>query len=555
MKYLTPADAPKTQASMLSRLMQSEMMTSSGSILIDSDEDFETVLPIIDFIDELKIEITPECSADSVFDAVRASAKPVVLPTIDLGGVTNTKGMFKDLTISNEVLRLKNTGEIKDASNMFCNLKFQSPNAEISGLDTKNVKYADGMFARCRNTQFRGVRIPDLDFGRCVTMNNAFTSSGIMGISFKGGADRVASAIDAFKDCFMLETMPNVLFKSIRHGRRLVSNFDGDYSEIFDGCQKMVKKYRSQQAGNGRPGDKFDDRIEDIKAFYEDASRVQPVLDSRGYVVVKDSSDAEDAAPILARREVKGIVIDKNAQSRGLFNDLKLRIKSLDLNGRSDVRYMFNSCEITEFGEVIGSENVTDADNMFSGTICSIYPAIRFPKCARTTAFLGAQAPDDVPDIQYAPIIEEIRGAEIDVVADGIPPGGEGDDIAYTINQYLFGNERPEWAAKHGARRVAEIMYVQPLRAAAGDAVEKMPKDERGYVIVNEHMTQNMLKTLIKSGPAGFVIDPETVASCNQNGHGVAIFEGIKTDVMPVIDLNGLQCCAGMFKNCDVGQF
>ena len=24
---------------------------------------------------------------------------------------------------------------------------------------------------------------------------------------------------------------------------------------------------------------------------------------------------------------------------------------------------------------------------------------------------------------------------------------------------------------------------------------------------------------------------------------------------MPVIDLNGLQCCAGMFKNCDVGQF
>lgn len=79
-----------------------------------------------------------------------------------------------------------------------------------------------------------------------------------------------------------------------------------------------------------------------------------------------------------------------------------------------------------------------------------------------------------------------------------------------------------------------------------------MPKDERGYVIVNGHMTQNTLKTLIKSKPAGFVIDSETVASLNQSGQSITIFEGIKTDVMPVIDLNGLQCCAEMFKNCDV---
>ena len=130
------------------------------------------------------------------------------------------------------------------------------------------------MFAQCRTTQFRGVRIPDLDFRRCVTMNNAFTSSGIIGISFKGETNHVISAINAFKNCFMLETMPNVLFKSIRHGRKLASNFDGDYSVIFEGCQKMVQKYRSQSAGNGKPGDKFDDRIDDIKAFYEDVSRI-----------------------------------------------------------------------------------------------------------------------------------------------------------------------------------------------------------------------------------------------------------------------------------------
>lgn len=143
----------------------------------------------------------------------------------------------------------------------------------------------------------------------------------------------------------------------------------------------------------------------------------------------------------------------------------------------------------------------------------------------------------------------------MDVVAGGIPPNANGDEIAYAINQYLFGYERSNWTAKHGTRRIAEIMYVQPLLAAAEDALEKMPKDERGYVIINEHMTQNVLKMLIKSKPAGFVIDSETVASFNQSGHGITIFEGIKTDVMPVIDLNGLQCCAEMFRNCDVGQF
>ena len=91
-KYLKPDDQPKTQASMLGQLMQSGMMTSSGSILINNSGDFETVLPIIDFIDELKI--APECSPESVFNAARTSDKPVGLPTIDLGGVKLAKQMF-----------------------------------------------------------------------------------------------------------------------------------------------------------------------------------------------------------------------------------------------------------------------------------------------------------------------------------------------------------------------------------------------------------------------------------------------------------------------------
>lgn len=172
-----------------------------------------------------------------------------------------------------------------------------------------------------------------------------------------------------------------------------------------------------------------------------------------------------------------------------MFDGLKLRIKSLDLNGRSDVSQMFCSCEITEFGEIINSENVTNADEMFCDTVCSIYPVIRFPKCARMNTFVGAFAPDDVPDIQYAPIIEEIHGAGMSAVMDGIPPGAAGESVTGTITRYLFGDKQSAWTTRHGARRVAEIMYVQPIQAAAEDALEKMPKDERGYVIVNERIS------------------------------------------------------------------
>lgn len=81
---------------------------------------------------------------------------------------------------------------------MFKNLQFKAPDAEISGLDTKNVVNADEMFAQCRSAQARGVRIPELDFGQCVSMNNAFTSSGVMKIAFKGSPDKVTYAVDAF---------------------------------------------------------------------------------------------------------------------------------------------------------------------------------------------------------------------------------------------------------------------------------------------------------------------------------------------------------------------
>lgn len=120
------------------------------------------------------------------------------------------------------------------------------------------------MFKDCRNAKHAGVSLPQLDFGQCVSMNQAFYNSGIEKIQFAGNLDNVVSAIDAFQNCFMLEDMPNVLYKKIKHGKRLVSNFDGDYSAIFDGCDRLIRKLRSAKRDKDRqnePGDRFDDEI------------------------------------------------------------------------------------------------------------------------------------------------------------------------------------------------------------------------------------------------------------------------------------------------------
>lgn len=90
--------------------------------------------------------------------------------------------------------------------------------------------------------------------------------------------------------------MPNVLFKSIRFGKNLISGFiNKNYADIFLNCPRLIKKYRSQPAKDGA-GDKFDDIIDAIRDFYEDTSRLTPIMDSRGYIKVQTAQDATDAA-------------------------------------------------------------------------------------------------------------------------------------------------------------------------------------------------------------------------------------------------------------------
>lgn len=306
-------------------LMQSGRLTPSGSVLVNSAEEFANIVPIINLIDEIKLG--PGFNGVEFSIALNAatgnSKEPITMPIIDLGNISDGSGMFSNIILRNSPLRLKNTGRLRNAVGMFERLQFAAPDAEITGLDTKNVIYADRILAGCRSVQDRGVRIPALDLSQCSTMNQAFNSSGIIKITFKGSPDNVISAVDAFQNCTKLETVPNALFKSIKFGKNLISDFNNkNYADIFLNCPKLIKKYRSQPAKDGA-GDKFDDIIDAIRDFYEDTSRLTPILDSRGYIKVQTAQDATDAAQyILDRRDVKGIVIDKTAETKYLFNKI-----------------------------------------------------------------------------------------------------------------------------------------------------------------------------------------------------------------------------------------
>lgn len=150
---------------------------------------------------------------------------------------------------------------------------------------------------------------------------------------------------------------------------------------------------------------------------------------------------------------------------------------------------MFFKCRIAEFGEIKGSENVVNAAGMFYGTACGEYPKMKFPKCAEMTVFRGAGAPDSIPDIRYSPAFDEIPGCGLDAIGDN----GPSPETANKITEYMFGDTKAGWQSKHSARRLAEIMYISPLRSSAEDMINAIRKDERGFVVIDKTATAKII--------------------------------------------------------------
>jgi len=103
-------------------------------------------------------------------------------------------------------------------------------------------------------------------------MNNAFRGSAIRFIDMKN-TDKVKSAVDAFKDCFMLERVPTgIMFKNITSGTQLASDFtrnrkeafNDDFTKIFAGCAQLPRKMGA---------DEYDSAIADLTNWYRETEK------------------------------------------------------------------------------------------------------------------------------------------------------------------------------------------------------------------------------------------------------------------------------------------
>jgi hypothetical protein len=135
---------------------------------------------------------------------------------------------------------------------------------------------------------------------------------------------------------------------------------------------------------------------------------------------------------------------------------------------------MFINCKIHEFNEMIGTENIVDAAEMFYGTECNIYPKINLPKCNNFKIFSNALSPRTIPEIEYGNYVTEIKGAEFNLIQNGIPPTDDGSRIANNICDYMFDNTDSPWIKDHGFARLADSLYIEHIRKINENMLESL---------------------------------------------------------------------------------
>jgi hypothetical protein len=135
---------------------------------------------------------------------------------------------------------------------------------------------------------------------------------------------------------------------------------------------------------------------------------------------------------------------------------------------------MFINCNIHEFNEIIGTENIVDATEMFYGTECNIYPKINLPKCKNFKIFSNANSPRTIPEIEYGNDVSEIEGVEFNLIQNGIPPADDGYRIANNICDYMFDNTDSAWIKDHDLTRLVDSLYTEHIRKIKENILESI---------------------------------------------------------------------------------
>lgn len=271
--------------------------------------------------------------------------------------------------------------------------------------------------------------------------------------------------------------------------------------------------------------------------------------------------------------EYPGIRIgeDLRDDATGLFAELDVKIKTLDVNGCRNISRLFMESSVHRLEKIIGTENVSNCEEMFINADITAYPEMHFPAAScHAWAFKNAPAPRKLPRITYGPkvVLDEYENDMSTAIQriglEGIVPPKQGTrgemiDIPDNLNsqmhilcRYVIGNEdMGKWCDRLGMKRVVQALYLWPLVAKLGSIKESYSFDkEDGFLLLgpDEVKDEKALMAIERvfgiAKLPGLRISDEVVRGKKE----IVCFRGVNADAAPpTIDLNGLESADEMF--------
>lgn len=530
-KYVGASYKPSNNnESLIDQAQKNNRLTPNGGLLIEQKSDLDTYRDIFGYITEL-IPINNKC-ASGLFSFRTFNS----LPPINCCRITCASSMFMGLTLDIEDpvgIVLRNTDHVLNMQNMFHDARINV----ISGLDTSSATCIDSMLQNCRCHHYRPLQLTNcnLSLKSCLSMNNAFSKCALQSIDIHD-IENVRSAKNAFTDCDMLKRVPDIKFSRISSARNLVDDFNGEYEDIFAGCTALFKTQNFKTA------------IDDIQKYYEGADHAStsaPPVDSRGFLILHTREEAMAYAQEFSK--YKGVVIDQHADTFCLFDEIPapLRIRVLDINGHKNITRLFNKCQIQRLDQIIGTEFVQTASQMFYGTKIRIYPQMSFPRYTDTlNIFCNAPAPEDIPEVSFGIGLKSF-GEKYDKQA-GLTDN-EYRERASGICSMMFAEYAEDWKKKMSpdGMRLADKTYWKIFEDIGANILKSLNKDDKEYIIIDK-VSASKLSMILDSKPKGLRL--------KVNSKELFQNKSFKNP-LPPIDMQDLTDASELFKQASIPEF
>lgn len=452
------------RSSVITRLSQMNAITASGQLVI-TETNLDYILHTMprNMLSEFSSILLKLPNAFQAFAGIDFNG--IDLPPIDCQYVNVADLMFNGaIVVGGEGIRLKNTSAIESMDSMFKGVK----TVGISGLDTTSAKSINMIFMDVSAPLNKPVTIKnELHLPNCKTADYAFKHSPFRKIKLRE-LGSIESFVGAFEDCYYLEEIPFPLAdkrdplagldgKKLKSISSLVTrgphrdNTIEDVRHMFSGCKTLLAKV-----------DVVTDGCKQIAAALFPKMKeysIEGDTDERGFLKISNAVEAATYCDKFAR--YPGVVVTC-ANATELFNGLDLNIKRLDLSNVTNASRMFKRANIHGIGEIIGSDKIKTADQMFYNAYADIYPDIDLSGLegdGKLTLFAKAGAPKKFPEITIGHRLSLITlGDDLSQISTSrlrdlatYMLHGRGDDYGYSV-------ANSSWAKSLGESRLIEWM-------------------------------------------------------------------------------------------------